>query len=158
MTNRPSTGPGMLEVLRYLAEHPGATNQTVAIHAGPNGSHAYGDRLVKRCYARGLIEDANAGAEHWRRYAWQLTAAGRLELAADEVRTADIEELRDEAIERGDFGQARLCDRALAGAVDGPNWQDCARVIARRHLEDAMTERAKEQYAPALAALRDLEV
>jgi hypothetical protein len=135
MTNRPSTGPGMLQVLQYLAEHPGATNQTVAIYAGPNGSHAYGDRLVKRCAARGLIEDANAGTEPWRHYAWQLTDAGRLELAADEVLRADIKAARDEAVEHGDFERARLCDRALAGAVDGPNWQDCTRVIARGRLE-----------------------
>jgi hypothetical protein len=121
----------MLEVLRYLENHPGATNQAVAVHAGPNGSHAYGDRLVKRCAARGLIEDANVGAEHWRHYAWRLTEAGRLELEADRVRTADIDQLRAEAAEHGDRAQVRLCDKALAGAVDGPNWQDCARVIAR---------------------------
>ena len=51
------------------------------------------------------------------------------------VRTADIRALRAEAIEHGDFERARLCDKALAGAVDGPNWQDCARVIARSRLE-----------------------
>lgn len=131
MTNRSRTGPGMLAVLRYLAQHPGATNQAAAVHAGPNGSHAYGDRLVKRCAARGLIEDANAGDENARSYAWQLTEAGRLEVEADKVRAADIDELRAEAAAAGDHDQVRLCDKALAGAVDGPNWQDCARVIAR---------------------------
>lgn len=130
MTNRKSTGPRMMDVLRFVEEHPGATNQRVAVNVGPNGSHAFGDRIVKRCAARGLIENGNAGDEHARSYAWQLTAAGRLELEADKVRTADIRALREEAIEAGDSGRARMCDKALAGAVDGPNWQDVARAIA----------------------------
>jgi hypothetical protein len=46
------TGPRMVDVLRYVNANPGCTNQAVACAVGPNGSHAYGDRIVKRCYRR----------------------------------------------------------------------------------------------------------
>jgi hypothetical protein len=128
----PVTGLRMLAVLRYVAEHPGCTNREVAYAVGPNGLHAYGDRIVSRCARHGLIRDVRADGA--RAYAWELTAEGRIELEADKVRVKDIAVLRDEAVRAGDAAQAQLCEKAINGAVDGPNWQACARVIAAARL------------------------
>lgn len=124
----------MMDVLRYVAAHPGCTNQQASVAVGPNGSHAYGDRVVKRCYRRGFIVSRNAGDPKARAYAWELTGIGRVELEADKVRRDDIRALFDEARQAGDDDQAALCARALAGVVDGPCWQMCARVIAAHRL------------------------
>jgi hypothetical protein len=123
----------MMAVLRYVAEHPGRTNQAVACAVGPNGSHAYGDRLVRRCHLRGLIADRNQSSP-LRSCAWELTPAGRIELEADAVRRSDILALLDEAWAADDAEQIVLCRRALVSAVDGPNWQACARAIATARL------------------------
>lgn len=128
MKRPPVTGPAMLAALRYIASAPGCTNYAAACAIGPNGSHGYGDRTVKRCFARGLI--ANRAPWGARAYAWHLTPAGQLELKADMVRRDDIRALLIAAGQAGDPDQVVLCRRALLGAVDGPNWQACARVVA----------------------------
>jgi hypothetical protein len=118
----------MLAALRYIASAPGCTNYEAATAIGPHGSHGYGDRIVKRCLGRGLI--TNRAPQGARAYAWHVTPAGRLELKADMVRRRDIVALSQAAAEAGDMDQVILCSRALRGAVDGPNWQACARVVA----------------------------
>ena len=134
MKRLPWTGPVMFDVLRYVAAHPGCTNQQVAVAVGPNGSHAYGDRAVKRCYRRALIRSRDTGGPG-HAYAWELTGFGRVELEAGTVRRDDIRALRDAAGTAGDLDQVALCDHALAGAAGGPCWQVCARVIAAHRLE-----------------------
>lgn len=128
MKRPPVTGPAMLAALRYIAAEPGCTNYAVAVAIGPHGSHGYGDRVVKRCFGRGLI--ANRAPQGARACAWHVTPAGQLELKADLVRRADIRALLTAASQAGDYEQVTLCCKALLGAVDGPNWQACARVIA----------------------------
>jgi hypothetical protein len=72
----------MVDVLRYVNANPGCTNQAVACAVGPNGSHAYGDRTVKRCWRRGLIANLNQDDPHARVCAWVLTDTGEVELRA----------------------------------------------------------------------------
>lgn len=134
MKRPPVTGPAMLAALRYIASDPGCTNYAVAVAIGPHGSHGYGDRVVKRCFGRGLI--ANRAPQGARAYAWHITPAGRLELKADMVRRRDIVLLSQAAAQAGDMDQVSLCSRALRGAVDGPNWQACARVVAEHACAD----------------------
>lgn len=50
-------GPKMVEVVEYVAKHPGCTQQAVARHVGPNGSHKFGARSVQRALAAGLVEN-----------------------------------------------------------------------------------------------------
>lgn len=77
-TRKPRTGTTMIAVLRYVASHPGCTQQEVAIVTGPHHSHQFGARSVQRCLRAGLIADSGL-----RKNAYELaiTLAGRAELA-----------------------------------------------------------------------------
>lgn len=52
-------GPKMREALIYVQTHPGCSKHEVAKAVGPHGSNAFGDRVVLRTLAAGLI--ANRG-------------------------------------------------------------------------------------------------
>lgn len=68
MSNR--IGPKMAMAARYVAINPGCSKYEVARYVGPHGSNRFGDAIVLRAIAAGLIEDRSVTGEYrYRLYA-----------------------------------------------------------------------------------------
>lgn len=134
MTPKPTyrVGPKMIDALAYVSQYPGIVQQQAAKAIGPNNSHAFGCRILHRCYDHGLIRRRYVTGLRGHRL--ELTPYGRLVLEADEVTRDDIRALFAEAAQAGDLEQVALCRKALNGEVDGRNWQRCAQVIAEHRI------------------------
>ena len=66
-------GPKMTEAAEYVAAHPGCTQQQASIAVGPNHSHGFGSRVVRRAQKAGLLRYEG----DIRGYRLYVTAEGR---------------------------------------------------------------------------------
>jgi hypothetical protein len=55
VSDRDRVGPRMLDVVRYVEDHPGTSILSVAEHVGPHGSRQFGYRTVHRAIQKGLV-------------------------------------------------------------------------------------------------------